>query len=58
MPVLLPFELHFDVCRSFWFLSLLAMSVQASNLLVVDNEDLVLANDVLEFIRNCAINVC
>ena len=33
------------------------MSVQASNLVVIDNEDLVLVRDELEFIRNCVINI-
>ena len=33
------------------------MSLQASNLVMIDNEDVVLVSDVLEFIRNCLINV-
>ena len=44
-------------CRSFRFISLLALSVQASNLVVIDNEDLVLVSDVLDFMRKCVINI-
>ena len=51
-----PQELNPDF-RSFRLLSLLAMAVQISNLVVIDNQDLVLVCDVLEFIRNCVINV-
>ena len=43
--------------RRLWIFSLLAMSVQASYLGVINNEDLVLVSDVLEFICSCAINV-
>ena len=43
--------------RSFKSMSLLALSLQASRLVMIDNENLVLENDVLEFTRNCVINV-
>ena len=43
---------------SFMFLSLLAMCVQTSNFVVLNDEDLVLVSDVLYFIRSCVINVC
>ena len=44
------------MCRSLRLLSPLAMSVQASSLVEIDNEELVLVSYVLKFIHKCVIN--